>query len=92
MSIRRLRALGVLAATSAIAVAGLGAPAGASAAFATGKLDVAVDTPVFHESAPTPPRQVRDRRNTVRARRHGHPVPARRRARAIAAGPYTRRP
>jgi hypothetical protein len=43
MSLPRLRALGVLAATSALAVAALGAPAGASAAIGTGKVDVAVD-------------------------------------------------
>jgi hypothetical protein len=57
MSIRRLRTLGVLAATSAIAVAALGAPAGASATIGAGKVDVAVDTPL---SAPTKPREVRD--------------------------------
>jgi hypothetical protein len=58
MSIRRLRTLGVLAATSAIAVAALGAPAGASATIGTGKVDVAVDTVGLDR--PTKQREVRD--------------------------------
>jgi hypothetical protein len=58
MSIRRLRTLGVLAATSAIAVAALGAPAGASAAIGSGKVDVSVGT--IGIDKPSKPRQVRD--------------------------------
>jgi hypothetical protein len=61
MSLPRLRALGVLAATSAIAVAALGAPAGASAAIGTGKVDVAVDTGLaLSLSNPNQAREVRD--------------------------------
>ncbi len=44
MTIPRLRALGVLAVTAAIVVTALAAPAGASAAIATGKLDATVNT------------------------------------------------